>query len=154
MIYFISSFSKTPIAICSLVIGSSLNQIPVALAIACASAGARSINYDLSDGFCSERSRRLKTAFKFHLDVSHISSGRDLVLHERIIQHGSFVIVLDVLIKRHANSLYQTTFGLYSCKIWIHYCSAVHNRFIIQYLHMTGLFVQFNLHSSCHEWRR
>ena len=40
MIYFISSFSKTPIAICSLVIGSSLNQIPVALAIACASAGA------------------------------------------------------------------------------------------------------------------
>lgn len=153
MIYFISSFSKTPIAICSLVIGSSLNQIPVALAIACASAGARSINYDLSDGFCSERSRRLKTAFKFHLDVSHISSGRVLYCMKELFN----IVPLSLYWCSHkASCQFPVPDHLRSVLLQdlVHYCSAVHNRFIIQYLHMTGLFVQFNLHSSCHEWRR
>ena len=91
---------------------------------------------------------------KFHPYILHIRPGRNLILHKGIISHLSLLIILDVLIQSHSDSLDQSALCLYSCQIGINGSPAVHYRRIIQDFQAACLFIDFNLYSSGHKRRR
>ena len=93
MIYFISSFSKTPIAICSLVIGSSLNQIPVALAIACVAAEV----FDVPVVFAKKTQTKNIAGDVYTTKVESFTHGRvyDIIVSREFLGKGDKVLLID-----------------------------------------------------------
>ena len=74
--------------------------------------GRRRIDDDLTDGFCAERSGRLVAALKFYPQATHIQSGRDLVLHQRVFEDRTAVCICHIFIQCHADALSDTALSL------------------------------------------
>ena len=74
-------------------------------------------------------------------------------MHERIFHDAAGRLIGHVLIERHADALYDAALGLHAGKARVDRRAAVHDRRVIQHIHLTGLPVQLDLDHADHERR-